>query len=160
MNKLTFLLASLLVGGVVQAGEAKVNFKDFKEYQDVRSGKETRGSYHKRIAEQLEKHIAKLAQRLPEGYHLNLTFNDIDLAGDVRFNMDDIRVVKPIYFPRFNLTYTLKDRSGQILLEEKSKQIKDMSFMDRMKRGIDESFYYEKRLLTDWFEDELIKKVD
>jgi len=32
--------------------------------------------------------------------------------------------------------------------------------MDRMKMGRDEAYYYDKRLITDWFEDELLPSLN
>ena len=153
------ILALFMTPLFVNAGEVAVTWKDFKEYRDVRPGNETRGSFHQRVEKQLQKLLEELATKLPEGYKLAITFDDIDLAGDVHYGTTDIRVIKPIHFPRFEISYKLTDKSGKTIAEENGVTLKDMSFMDRIKRGMDESFYYEKRLLTDWFEDDLMKKA-
>ncbi|WP_105166778.1 DUF3016 domain-containing protein [Pseudoalteromonas sp. T1lg23B] len=160
MNKLVLMIVGIFSACVVHAGEAQVTFKDFKDYRDVRPSNEARGSYHKRVAHQLEKHMAKLAQQLPEGYKLSITFDDIDLAGDVRFNIDDIRVVKPIYFPRLDISYSLTDDKGLQLINESDVNLKDMGFMDRAKIGHEETLYYEKRLLKEWFAESILPVVE
>ncbi len=140
------------------AGEANVSFGDFKDFRDVRPSNETKGGYHKRIKKQFEKHFQKLAEDMPEGYKLGIKVTDIDLAGDVRFGQNDFRVVKPIYFPRVEFSYVLTDGKGK-LVEKNEVALKDMGFMDKMKRGRDEEFMHDKRLITDWFEKDLLPKT-
>lgn len=159
MKKLCFTLLALSMPFLSIAGEAKVTWKDFNDYRDVYPGKEVKGAYHKRVAKQFEKHISKLAEQLPEGYKLNVTFDDIDLAGDARMNMQDLRVIKPIYFPRLTISYTVQDKSGATVSSAEKLVLKDMSFMDRIKKGRETSFYYEKKLLSEWFEDKVLVKT-
>ena len=105
--------------------------------------------------------MAKLAEQLPKDYKLNVEFTDLDLAGDVRYGgMDEIRVVKPIYFPRIKLDYSLTDKDGTVLSKDTDVELKDMGFMDKIKMGRDESFYYEKRLLTEWFGEQILPSLD
>ncbi|MBD1584584.1 DUF3016 domain-containing protein [Pseudoalteromonas sp. S16_S37] len=158
MNRSLVLLFGLMYIGVVHAGQAKVQFKDFNDYRDVYPSNEAKGAFHKRLAKQFEQHIIKLAEKLPEGYTLDVTFNDIDLAGEARFNMDNVRVVKNIYFPRLDISYSLVDDKGQQVLEA-TEELKDMSFLDRIKLGPEESLNYEKRLLDQWFESQIVKAV-
>ncbi|MEI5639636.1 MULTISPECIES: DUF3016 domain-containing protein [unclassified Pseudoalteromonas] len=159
MKRTKIMLALLLAPLFALAGEAQVSFKEFKEYRDVRPSNETRGSYHQRVEKQLRKHVEKLAEQLPEGSKLSLHFDEIDLAGDVRFGASEVRVIKSIYFPRLTLSYKVTNSQGDVLTEGKEVKLKDMAFMDRITRGLDRSFQYEKRLLTEWFEDELVKQL-
>ena len=159
MKKLKIALLLMSMPFLSIAGEAKVTWKDFNDYRDVHPANEVKGAYHKRVAKQFEKHISKLAKQLPEGYKLNVTFDDIDLAGDSRMNMQEVRVIKPIYFPRLTISYTLQDQSGATVSSAEKLVLKDMSFMDRIKRGRETSFYYEKQLLSEWFEDMVLVKT-
>ncbi|MFC0117505.1 DUF3016 domain-containing protein [Pseudoalteromonas xiamenensis] len=152
----TLLVAVGLCHGAAQAAEVAVQWKDFKEYRDVYPSNEARGGYHKRIATQFEKHLNKLAEQLPAGYNLAVSFDDIDLAGDVHYGRNDIRVIKPIHFPSLTISYTLKDNSGKVLSEGQAVRLKDMSFMDRSRLGDNESFHYDKRLLSEWFEQTIL----
>ncbi len=145
----------VLLPMMASAGEARVTWLDFNDYRDVRPSNENRSGYHDRVAKQLEKHIQKLAKELPEGYDLALQFDDVDLAGDVLLNREEIRVIKPIYFPRFKISYSFTAPDGKLLAVEKQKELKDMAFMDRIRIGMDESLHYEKQLLTEWFESDL-----
>ncbi|XQF93081.1 DUF3016 domain-containing protein [Pseudoalteromonas espejiana] len=144
-----------------QAGESVVKWQDFKDYRDVRASSQGKTSYHKQIATQFEKHFSKLAEQLPKKYKLSVEITDIDLAGDVRYGgMDEIRVVKPIYFPRIKLNYSLVDNDGSVVSESNDVELKDMGFMDKIKMGRDEPFYYEKRLITEWFGEQILANLD
>ncbi|MBQ4840096.1 DUF3016 domain-containing protein [Pseudoalteromonas sp. P94(2023)] len=155
MKLINYAIVAMLMPMMANAGEVKVAWLDFKEYRDVFPAKETRGGYHKRIAKQFDSHLNKLAADMPDGYTLSVKFEDIDLAGDVRFNMNDIRIIKPIYFPRLKITYSVTDNAGKVVVEAQSKVLKDMNFMDRIKFGRDSEFYYDKRLLSDWYKDDV-----
>ncbi|MCF7501521.1 MULTISPECIES: DUF3016 domain-containing protein [unclassified Pseudoalteromonas] len=161
LKKITLAMIFVLPA-FTYAGEAKVKWHDFDDYRDVRPGNNsTKGSFHKSVANNLEKHFSKLAEKLPEGYTLNVEVTDLDLAGDVRFgSMNELRIIKPIYFPRIDLNYSVTDKSGKVLSEASDVKLKDMGFMDRMKMGRDEAYYYDKRLITDWFEDELLPSLN
>ncbi|TMP31555.1 DUF3016 domain-containing protein [Pseudoalteromonas rubra] len=141
------------------AGETNVTWRDFKEYRDVVPANESKAGYYKRIASQFEKHLSKLMSDAPQGYQLDITFDDIDLAGDVRFNMHDIRIVKPIFFPRLKISYTLTDNAGAVLAQAEEMVLKDLSFMDRVRTGRDSEFYYDKRLLSTWYKEEIADKL-
>jgi hypothetical protein len=145
----------------VHAGESVVKWHDFNDYRDVRASNQTKSSYHKHIANSIEKHVAKLAEQLPTAYKLNLEITELDLAGDVHFGgTNEIRVVKPIYFPQLKLNYSLNNEKGEVIGEGSDIKLKDMGFMDKIKMGHDEAFYYEKRLLTEWFGEEILPKVN
>ncbi|MBB1328139.1 MULTISPECIES: DUF3016 domain-containing protein [Pseudoalteromonas] len=146
---------------LAHAGESVVKWNDFNDYRDVRASNQAKGSYHKSIAASFEKHMSKLAEQLPKDYKLNVEFTDLDLAGDVRYGgMEEIRVVKSIYFPRIKLNYSLTDNDGTVLSKDTDVELKDMGFMDKIKMGREESLYYEKRLLTEWFGEQILPSLD
>ncbi len=154
----TLLALGLFFPALGMAGEAVVSWKDFKDYRDVRPSNETRVGFHKRIASSFEKYFAKLAEQLPEGSKLTVKVNELDLAGDVIFGVNEIRVVKSVYIPQMKFDYSLTDKQGNPMAEGNA-DLKDLSFMDRVKSGRDTEFYYEKRMINDWFEKELLPKV-
>jgi hypothetical protein len=161
MNKTTLFCAAALFSSlsVAQAAEVTVQFKPFNDYQDVHPSNETRGSFHKRVAGQFEKHLQKLAEQLPDGYSLKVNFDEIDLAGDVHYGIQEIRVVKPIHFPRLTISYQIKDKAGNVVLESAETKLKDMAFMERSRLGRDEAFYFDKRLLTEWFTKDVLPQI-
>lgn len=153
------LLPSLLLGThIAHAAEAKVQWQDFKTYRDVTPANQTRKSFHQHVAKSLEKHIAKQAKKLPKDQTLKLTVTDVDLAGDVDFGMQEVRVVKSIFYPRIKFDYQVLDKQGNPLSQGKA-DLKDMRFLDRIGSTRSESFKHEKRLITDWIDDELLPQL-
>lgn len=131
-------------------------------YTDVKGANESNTRFQKRVFKHLEKHIVKLAETLPKDMQLEMTITDVNLAGDVQYNFSmnrEIRLVKSVYWPKmaFDFKITQSDR----LVDQGSVVLKDMSFMDRggLSRSNHDSFKYDKRLLTQWFNNELQQKV-
>jgi hypothetical protein len=158
-SKIVLASAMLLSSVSVLAGEANVTFGDLSKFTDVRPANETRSGFQKRVVKQFTKEFEKLAEQLPEGYKLGVTVNDIDLAGDVLFGGGtEMRVIKSVYWPRIKFSFVLTDASSKIV-DKGEANIKDMSFMDKIRMGREESFMYEKRLINDWFNEEIKPKV-
>ena len=135
-----------------------------EKFTDTRSASMSASKHRKHIFEQLEAHMAKLSNTLPKGQSLRLKVTNLDLAGRVepgRFTglvntMDDIRVVREIDIPRITFSYELFSAKGELIKEDNVK-LKDMNFMRGPSiRAKDAPFAYEKRMLTQWFEDNLI----
>ncbi|NVK23739.1 MAG: DUF3016 domain-containing protein [Gammaproteobacteria bacterium] len=135
-----------------------INWHEPENYQDVRAPNGGQHQYQENIFYQLDKHFQKTAKKfLPEGYTLKLKVTDLNLAGDARFHQmghQNIRLVKSIYFPSMEFEFELF-QDGKLVKSDTVK-IKDMAFMER--GGLNrfsESLQYEKRLIKDWFDDEL-----
>ena len=161
--KTIFVLATSLVLFIlsvtpVQAGTVKVEWHEPDEYTDIKPANMSKKSFRASVFKQLEKHWSKMAtKKLPEGMKLEVKVTNLNLAGDVRYNFAmnrDIRLVKNIYWPAIEFEYKLYD--GKRLVKSETVKIKDMAFLDRGgllgNRG---NYYHEKRIITDWFVDDL-----
>ncbi len=137
---------------------ANVVFFEPQKFTDVRDsymGEADRTTY----LEQLRDHLLEQAKYyVPEGHTLNVTFTDIDMAGDFepwlgpRWN--DVRIVKDIYPPRINLAFRLTDAAGQVVKEGK-RELRDLAFMMKITMAFrDDSVRHEKALLDDWLRSE------
>lgn len=85
---------------------------------------------------------------------LELTFTDIDMAGDTKTSRArtglDLRVVKGVFPPRLSFTYVLRDARGK-KIKSGSAKISDLAFGRGIRRGSgNRNFYYELELLEDW----------
>lgn len=154
------LMLSILAATAVVAAEVKVEYKDYKKFTDMKPANEPRGSYEKRTMASFDKIFADLAKKLPEGYSWNVVVTDIDLAGDVNHMFtqtgQQIRVIKDIFIPRINFSYTLFDQNKAVVAEEKDLKLKDMGFMSRTSNTrADQPFEHEKIMLERWFKDTL-----
>ncbi len=155
MNKLILsAVASLILVCAACAGEAKLTWQEPDNYTDIREGHESRDAFREKLFSDFELIFADLAKRLPQGYVLEVTVTDVDLAGEVsllhHFAWRDIRIFKDIYFPRMSLKYTLKDRDQRLLLSG-SEDIKDMGFLFGWGRFSMTRFGFEERMLRNWF---------
>ncbi|WP_231658040.1 MULTISPECIES: DUF3016 domain-containing protein [unclassified Pseudoalteromonas] len=161
MKSLSYSLAiaALVTSLSSYAGEAKIKWHDLDDYTDARPANEVKGPFHKRLVKNFNKHFSREAENLPEGYVFNAEITNLDLAGDVRFGMNEIRVIKPIYMPKINFTYSVTDAEGKVVSEGEA-DLKDMQFMDRIRSPrANEANYYDFRLISSWFEKTLLPEL-
>ena len=158
MNKIISVLSlvaiTLLLMPSAFAATTEVTWGDYKKFRDIDSGNEHRKPFRERTFKEFEKHFTKLASTLPEKQMLKVDVTDVDLAGDTRFDStNQIRVVKDLYFPRLNFSYTLIDEKGQVIQEE-TIVLKDMNFMQGGNlKYRSKALGYEKKMLDKWFKD-------
>jgi hypothetical protein len=134
---------------------AEVQFFEPKKFTDVKdtyTGDYERTTYLDQIRDYV---IDQSKYYVPDGWHLSVTFTDIDMAGDFEPwrgpQFDDIRIVKDIYPPRINLTFQLVDPEGHVVKEGK-RELKDLAFMMKINMSFrDDPVRHEKALLDDWF---------
>ncbi|MFZ6778979.1 DUF3016 domain-containing protein [Undibacterium sp. Ji83W] len=147
----------------VQAGEVKVTWQEPEKYTDIRPGNESKSGFQARMIKELDQVFADMAKKLPDACQWDVTVTDVDLAGDVRpffrNTVDDIRVIKDLYWPRMTFSFDLKDEKGKSIASG-TENIKDMNFL--MRSGLatgNSSFRYEEQMLRDWFAKQQREKV-
>lgn len=160
----TAVLALVLaVPATAMAGEAKMSLLNPDKFTDIDPGNGTDKSFRKGLERAFTAELAKSAKTLPADQTLEVTFTDIDLAGEVDpvevqggYRM---RLVKDIYFPRLEFDYRVLDASGAVVSEQKGVVLKDMSYLSGPRGSTTSaSFYYETRMLRDWFNKTLLPK--
>ena len=158
--KLLTLVMGLSSIGIAQAGESAVKWQDFDNYRDVSAANQSPTSFEKQITINFEKHFAKLAEKLPSGYKLNVEVADLDLAGAIEFSgAKKIRVIQPFHYPQIKLSYTVTNPQGEIVNHATEVLLKDRGYLDKIKRSTSRSFYYEKRLVTNWFHSKVLSNI-
>jgi hypothetical protein len=167
MNKSRVIGMALAIGcfsGSASAGEAKVVWQDTDSYTDIRSGNQSIKSMRSGIEKSIGGEFSELAGQLPAGYVLDVTVTDLDLAGEVdpipTRSVDQVRVLKDIYFPRMTFDYRLTGSDGAVLLAEQKVELKDMQYLSNMRvTRTSEAFYSERRMVRDWFSKQLLPQV-
>lgn len=151
------LVAALAAGSMLTAAEAMpsavtVKFNEPDKFTDVAA--HFNGGTDKYYLETLTEHLQKVAaRRLSPGQRLEVTFTDIDLAGDFIPSdpkLMDVRVIKDIYIPRQVLFFRLLDSDGKVI-KEGERKLTDLNFMNNI--GIVDRnlpLFYDKALLTEW----------
>jgi len=157
------LFATSAFMSAAYAGEVKVTWQDPEKYTDIRPSSETKEAFQEQVFKELGKVFEDLAKKLPDDVKWDVVVTDVDLAGDVRpgmrGGMNDIRIVKEIYWPRMSMTYKMTDGSGKVIAEGKD-DIKDMNFMSGIMIPTGgTNFQYEEKMLQDWFKRQQRDKV-
>lgn len=151
------LAAALAAGSMLNAAESKsddvsVAFHEPKKFTDARShfGGDTDDHY----LDTLATHLKRIAPKhLAPGMKLEVTFTDIDLAGDFvpgSIRHQDVRIIKDIYIPRQKLMFKVIDANGQVVAEGE-RRLSDLNFMNNTSIiGRNEPLFHDKALLSDW----------
>lgn len=126
-----------------------INPRDFSDIKTGNFGKQS--NFEQSMAN-------KLAEALADHFKdtdvtIDITFTDIDLAGETRFNTQEIRVLKDLYIPRMSFGYVIKDIAGNVMLAD-TVEIKDMGYLSRRLFGMkaNDLIGYDKRMLIEYFE--------
>lgn len=139
------------------AGELKIDWTSPDDFRDADSyyngGKKSKDL----VLKNLEKYFTRQAKtRIPEGSVLEMTVNELDLAGDfepwLSPNMQDVRIVKEIYPARIHFDYRLLDSDGNVI-SEGSEKLKDYMVPNSLSSqflGRSQSYPYVKTLVKDW----------
>ncbi len=136
-------------------GRAEVAFFEPEKFTDVRDSYMDTDANRTGYLDQLREHIVNRASSfVPPGYHLAVTFTDIDMAGDFEpwrgVRWDDIRVIKDIYPPRMALSFRLVDSEGNVVKEGR-RELRDMAFLMKITMGFqNDPLRHEKALIDDW----------
>ncbi|PXX40366.1 DUF3016 domain-containing protein [Undibacterium pigrum] len=157
------MLLAVVMSGQAQAGEVKVAWQEPEKFTDIRPGSEHRSDFQGRMIKEFDYIFADLAKKLPDGYQWDVTVTDVDLAGDVRpffpTPMNEIRVIKDLYWPRMSFSFDLKDGQGKSVVSG-NENLRDMNFlMHSNLAGRNNSFRYEEQMLRDWFKKQQRDKV-
>lgn len=145
-------------------GAVAVSWTDPAAFTEVRHSRNrfeaVRGDWVRDIA----RHVAARAEReLRPGEVLEVLITDIERAGDFEPGMgasDHVRIVRDIYPPRIDLSYTLRDASGAVLASGE-RSLRDVGFLQRHAGIINASdpLRHEKRLVDDWVRDDLGRRA-
>jgi hypothetical protein len=143
-------------GAIPGSGHATVTviFKDPANFTDVReNGRPWNSeSYLEVLRADVEQ---AAAARLARGQRLTITFTDIDLAGETRFNQpEQIRIMTTLEVPRATLTFQLIDAEGRIL-KAGTRELQDLDYLRQAGRPDSRNpLYYDRQLLRHWLQAE------
>lgn len=161
MRKITFTLLGVILTVFSLTASAKnveVIWSEPDNYEDIRAANWSDAAFRKSLFSNIEKHFQSLAQDLPSSLQLKIKMTNINLAGDVRYDFtlhQEIRYVKSAYWPLLEFEYTVVEAGA--VIRQGTARLRDMGFMSRGTRlkNRSDSFKYEKRIITEWFEKDL-----
>ena len=162
MKKMSTIIVAMLSVFILlpnaMAASSEVTWTSPEKYRDIHPGEENKKRFQERVMKNLEEHILKLAEKLPEGQSIKMNVTDVDLAGDVNHgSIHRVRVVKDLYFPRMKFEYELVSSDGKTI-DKGEVDLKDMNFLrtGHLKYRTD-SLGHEKKMLDDWFKDTFMR---
>ena len=143
---------------IANDGVATVILQKTGEFSDIKAGNlSTQPNFEQSVAN-------KLAEELDDkfkgtGLTVEVTFTNIDLAGETRFNSQEIRILQDIYIPQMSFEFVLKSSEGKVV----HKDTADLKGMGYLTKGVSlresHNFIgYDTRMLTDYF-DKVLKKI-
>lgn len=157
----TCSLALLLISCTAlptQSGASKISvtYVDWQKFSDIKDRFDWTEPGEQAILKALEASLQRDARYyVPDGDHLTLVFTDIHLAGDFEPERgpqwDDIRIVKDIFPPRFDFTYSVTDPSGKVIKSGKENLV-DINFQLHVSIDTGDPLHYEKDTLSSWMQ--------
>jgi hypothetical protein len=144
-------IAALVLGfasAAAMAGTAEIRFISPELYADLA----TQGFQERDTMDALGRHIQRLAAQLPADQVLRVDVLDVDLAGRAQpTRRGTVRVANGLAdAPMIHLRYTLEARGQPVRSGEE--RLVDLGYTDqRASWRATGPYYYEKKLLTDWF---------
>lgn len=154
-------IALLMNAESVNAAEVVVKWDDVKEFTDIEAVNGRQDRFAENVMKGLAQHVKVLGNKLPKSNRLELTFNDVDIAGRVEPSFGDStrsyqRILDELGYPKLVITYRYSDANGNELSAGDSVELKELidlhSMRSMMSSGRD-NLYYEKELLNQWFKE-------
>jgi hypothetical protein len=162
MKKIVIACLILSVfSGAAHAGEAKLKWGNLDDFTDVSPGYELKDAFRERLMQEFGLVFSNFASKLPDGYQLDVTVNDLDLAGDVRpsASIHQIRFMTQIYWPRMKFQYELRNEKNEIV-SSGVEELRDMDYLGRARVPSGRtSFEFEEKMIHDWFRKQTIAGV-
>lgn len=135
-----------------------VEWTNPEEFTEVRYDRRFRAAAPTVWLGEFRRELVRRGEKLLQpGQQLRITITDVKLAGKTEpwhgLGNNDIRIVRPIYPPRINLFFELRDASGTVIANGERK-LRDPGFLDRDIGPSHDPYRFCKRLLTDWLRKE------
>lgn len=161
MKTIIFIACALLAQGVM-AGEARLSWVSPEKFTDIRSGDESPAEALSTVTTEFKQIFGRLSKHLPQGYVMEVSVLDLDLAGEVRYNLPqsvkNYRIVKDIDWPKIKFSYSIKDEQQREVASGKE-ELRDLDFASKINTS-NSQFKFEEQMLKDWFKREhLAQKV-
>lgn len=153
------MVGALRADNTSAASRVDVTFVNPDKFTDVKDAYMPTDSGQKGILDDLQDYIVHHAgSRLSDGQHLSVKVTDIDLAGDFEPwhgpEAQDIRIMKAIYTPKIDLSFTLTDASGNVV-KQGERHLRDLNYtMNINSVNRSDPRFYDKALLDDWIRNE------
>jgi hypothetical protein len=156
---LNLAIVATLFAGAANAAEVSVKWGEVKSFTDFEAVNELKSRFEERTKANFTEYVEALGQKLPEQNKLQVTFNDVDLAGRVEPTFGATssafqRILDDISYPHLVISYKYTDAQGSVLSEAENVELKSLAPPRNIRNVMGssrDSLYFEKELLQDWF---------
>ena len=144
------------------SAQVNVSWSDPANFSELKYGRQFQQPKPEVWLTEFQKTLVKRGNHvLQPGQHLNVTITNVKLAGRVEpfhgAGASDVRIVKSIYPPEIELTFSLTGTDGQVV-DSGERTLRDIAFLDRGSLNRSDAYRFEKRMLTDWVDKEFGRK--
>jgi hypothetical protein len=160
IRRLSLFVASALTlaatSAIANPAQVNVTWAPIDSLAEVKQNSVNRGQlrpeeWTKALGDYLRDSAAK---QLPPGETLDVTINDVKLAGNFEPwrgpNAQDIRIMKDIYPPSMDVHYKLIGANGAVIRETDAK-LRDLNYLQHDLTPTDsDPLRYDKRMINDW----------
>jgi hypothetical protein len=151
--KTLLILAVVAFGANIAKAENVINWVNPEDFSDVSDSDFPRERDRVRILKNLEKYFMRtLDSEFKEEYSIEVSFTDVDLAGDFepwrQPTFNDIRIVKRIYPARLKFDYKVTDSAGNVV-DEGSESLSDL-YQNLPYTFRNDQYPYVKDLFKNW----------
>lgn len=153
----TLLGAASFAALTAQAASVDVQWQDPREYRDIEAVNMSQQRFEQRVIRELTRQFEETAARLlPASQTLQVNVHDVDLAGDIEYffhtdpSLQEMRVIRDLYFPRLDFSYELRGEDGGVIASGEA-EAEDRTFYYMAEYMRDDPLYFEKRLIEKWF---------
>ena len=136
-------------------GPVTVQWTDPEQFTEIRGSRNRwearRGNWVHELAEHLRDGVQ---ERIGEGERVEILITDIRRAGDFEPGrspqMDHVRVMRDIYWPRMDLEFSHRDATGD-LIASGERELRDQTYLSSLQGRVgNETLRYEKAMIDDW----------
>lgn len=147
--------APAAAGTLPADGPVSVGWNDPAQFSEMRYSADHWESARGDWLQQLASHLrARIAPRLQPGQQLQLTIEDVDLAGGYEpwlgANYRHVRMMRDTYPPRITLSYELTDASGNRIAGDRHRLVDASYLMHSSRVNESDTLRHEKRLIDAW----------
>ena len=162
MTQLALSIGMLLLAvGVANAQPAQVDVQwhDIDVYTDFESVNQPKEPFATQTKTNFTQYLKELAAGLPAGHRLQVTFEDVDLAGQIEptygfGGVDYYRVFDDTSSPKLVISYKYLSATGEVLKEEENVVLRKVSPVRNtrsLRAAGRDPLHMEKELLKEWF---------
>jgi len=156
---LSLAVVASLFTGASSAAEVSVKWDDVKSFTDFEAVNELKSRFEERTKADFAEYVTTLGERLPDQNKLEVTFNDVDLAGRVEPTFGATssafqRILDDVSYPYLVISYRYTDAQGNVLSEADHIELKSLAPPRNIRNIMGssrDSLYFEKELLQEWF---------